>query len=57
MSKGDREYCIIMSKEDADIVDARSDAAGVTCDLEYLNDKVVEMIRSWGDEVDTPSWL
>ena len=49
------EYYIVLSKEDAAKIAAKSDAAGVVCDLEYLQGEVKEMIGSWDDEL--PCWL
>jgi len=49
------EYCIVLSKEQAAKVAAKSDSADVVCDLEYLQGKVEEMIDSWGEEL--PCWL
>ena len=49
------EYCIVLSKERAAKVSARSDGDDIVCDLEYLQAEVEILIDSWGEEL--PSWL
>lgn len=42
-----REYCITLPETLSDVVASECDAAGYTCDNEYLNDKVIELIQGW----------
>jgi len=40
------EYIITLSKEDAAKLAAKADLAGVICDLEYLQERVIEFINN-----------
>ena len=39
------EYIVALSKQDAAKLASKADAAGVTCDLEYLQNKIAEWLN------------
>ena len=39
------EYCLVLDKENAAKLAERADKAGFNCDLEYLQEKVIEWLN------------